>query len=506
MVVFSRKRIVYILAFVGCLLLLQSIYYTWQVIAIGAAYKAKILCSGVFISNRDPREIMGEDLESILGMIDAKVDFATRSVSASFPGVPSQHAIFREQRGCTLLAGASDAELRESGGAHPIALSLPVPQKKSTSVQTIPQLKNLPDASREKIAQALDKAFSEKDRKNPVKTRAVIVQYDGRTIAERYAPGFSASTPLSGWSLAKSAMNALVGILVYEGKLSIDRPVAIAEWSGHEDKRKIITLDHLLRMNSGLKFDETNGPFVSDVNVMLLRSRDTAAYALARPLKYDPGTHWQYSSGTTNIISRIIRDCMGGKGADYQSFPHQSLFDKIGMANAVLESDEAGNFVGSSFMYATARDWARFGQLYLQDGIWEDKRILPEGWVAYSTRPTPTATERPYGAHFWLNRRNSTDSKGYPFEKLPPDLFYASGFEGQYVVIIPSRKLVVVRLGMTKNGKAWDMEAFISDILEAIPILEAVPPDKDKSSESASWVNRLKSRIEQKIKQQIKRD
>ena len=223
-------------------------------------------------------------------------------------------------------------------------------------------------------------------------------------------------------------------------------------------------------MSGGLEFDERSGPVVSDVNRMLLRSRDTAAYALARPLRYAPGSHWEYSSGTTNIISRIIRDNVGGSVEDYHAFPRQALFDKIGMDSAVMEVDAAGTFVGSSFMYATARDWARFGLLYLHDGVWEGERILPPGWVSYSAMPSSTAPLGRYGAHFWTNGGNTTTNKTKPLEKLPPNTFYAAGYEGQYLVIIPSRKLIVVRLGMTRNIKAWDMESLVSDVLAAIAI------------------------------------
>ena len=468
MAIIFRKKIKYILAFAGCLLLLQSIYYTWQVITIGAAYKAKVLCSGVFISMRSPQDIMREDLESVLGIIDTKIDLAMKSVTTSFPCIPSQRAVFRGRLGCTLLAGASDEEVLRYGGDVGM-LALPSPARQREPIVLRGPVKVLPpEVSPDKLASALDKAFSRKTEKNPANTKAVIVVYDGRMIAERYAPGISENTALAGWSLAKSVTNALVGILVFQGKLSIDQPVPLPEWSGTGDPRKSITLDHLLRMCSGLKFDETSGPFVSDVNLMLLRSRDAAAYALAKPLKYEPGSHWQYSSGTTNIISRIIRDSMSGNIADYHAYPRKALFDKIGMTSAVMEVDAAGTFVGSSFIYATARDWARFGLLYLQDGVWNGERILPPGWVSYSTQPTPAAQSRPYGAHFWLNRSDMIPGKAKPLEKLPPDTFYASGYEGQNVVIIPSRKVVIVRLGLTRDGNAWDMESFIFDVLAAI--------------------------------------
>ena len=471
MVMISRRKILRILGIIVFALLVYVFYYCWQVVTIGTAYKAKILCSSVFISKRSPQDIMREDLAGIMSIIKADIDFKSKSVTTSFPGVPRQCAIFRNNLGCTSLAGVSDTEiLSQSGDIEGSSSS------SSSRMRTNADLKaftegNLPqEVSSGKLNEALDKAFSEKDPDNPIRTRAVVVVYHGQIIAERYAPGFSADTALPGWSMTKSIINALVGILVMQGEISIDQPVRMAEWSGAGDPRKAITLDQLLRMSSGLTFDERSGPVVSDVNRMLLRSRDTAAYALAKPLRHKPGSYWHYSSGTTNIISQIIRESMGGSIADYHSFPRKALFDKIGMDSAVMEVDAAGTFVGSSFMYATARDWARFGQLYLQDGLWNGERILPSGWVSYSATPGPTAPQGRYGAHFWTNGRHGTGER--PFKSFPADTFYASGYEGQFIIIIPSCNLVVVRLGLTKNLKALDMESFVSDVLAAVSITE----------------------------------
>lgn len=468
MAIISRKNTVRILAFAGFILLAYAFYYCWQLGAIGAAYKAKVLCSSVFISKRSPQDVMREDLEGIMSKIDAEIDFGTKSVTTSFLGVPRQRAIFRDRLGCTLLVDASDVEvLRQTGEFSVNTVNSTArprePAGFNSFAEGIP-----PESSSGKLAKALDEAFSEKHPDNPIRTRAVVVVYDNQIIAERYAPGTSADTALPGWSMTKSVTNALVGILVNQGKLSIDRPVPIAEWSAAGDPRKAITLDHLLRTISGLAFDERSGPVVSDVNRMLLRSRDTAGYALARPLEHIPGSHWQYSSGTTNIVSRIIRDSVGGSVADYHAFPRKALFDKVGMTSAIMEVDAAGTFVASSFMYASARDWARFGLLYLQDGVWEGERILPSGWVSYSRTPSPTVPLGQYGAHFWTNGGVLTASTAKPLKSLPADTFYASGYEGQYVVVIPSRKLVVVRLGLTKKIKSWDMEYFVTDVLAAI--------------------------------------
>ena len=452
----------------ACVLIAYGVYYVLQVATIGAAYKAKILCSGVFVSKRSPQNVLNEDFEGIFSRINSIIDLKRKSVTAAAPGVPPQTAIFREGLGCTLMPGTTAAEaLHNTGDGESKEPPEPAGTSSVSGVRSLsPEVRKKVSADR--LSRAIDNAFTEKDPAHPVKTRAVVVVYRGRIIAERYASGISADTPLPGWSMAKSVTNALVGILVKEGKLSLDRPVQIAEWSGDNDPRKNITLDQLLRMSSGLEFDERAGPFVSDVNRMLLRSRDASEYALAKQLRYAPGSHWQYSSGTTNIISRIIHNSFEGRTADYHAFPQKALFDKIGMTGAVMEVDASGTFVASSFMYATARDWANFGLLYLQDGVWDGERILPKGWVDYSRRPSSTAPSGKYGAHFWTNGTAEMDDRLRPFGNLPADTYYAAGYEGQNIVIVPSRNLVVVRLGMTKLGNTWDMASFIADILATI--------------------------------------
>jgi CubicO group peptidase (beta-lactamase class C family) len=321
------------------------------------------------------------------------------------------------------------------------------------------------------LVEAMDNVFSEPDPEHLRRTRAVVVVYDGRLIAERYAPGFTKDTPLIGFSMTKSVTSALVGILVGQGKLSIHEPASVPEWKEPGDPRRAITLDQLLRMSSGLKFiEEYEENPLSDTSVMLFLKPDSAAYAANMPLDAEPDEKWHYSSGTTSIISRIIRHTIGNQ-ADYFAFPRQALFNRIGMRSAIFEPDASGNLLCTSNLYASARDWARFGLLYLQDGIWEGKRILPEGWVKYTTTPTPNAPMGKYGAQFGLNRGDRENPKKRLYPRLPADLFFLEGYQGQSVVIIPSRKLVVVRLGMTHTG-GWGLESFMVDILKTVSTRE----------------------------------
>jgi len=442
---------------------------TFQLAPIAIGYKAKILCSGIFVSHREPQSILSEDLSypPELEIANVKINYEDQSVTASVYGLMKRQAVYRKGLGCTLLSGFTEDEIL----SRPADLPQHFPENPEfvpwpTGDKIIPS-EIPPNVDRQLIRQALDMAFSEPDNERLRRTRAVVIVYDGHLVAERYSPGISKDTPLIGWSMTKSVINALVGILVGQKKLSIEEPAPVPEWKEPDDLRSAITLDHLLRMSSGLKFvEEYEDNPASDVNIMLFLRHDAAAYAASMPFEVSPDEKWSYSSGTTNIISRIIRHTVGNQ-ADYAAFPREALFNRIGMRSAIMEMDASGTYVGSSFMYATARDWARFGLLYLQDGIWEGERILPEGWVEYSTTPTPRAPKGRYGAHFWLNRGDPENPEDRPFPQLPTDLFLAWGFQEQQTVILPSHKLVVVRLGMTHQG-LWGLESFVMDVLKAI--------------------------------------
>ncbi len=268
--------------------------------------------------------------------------------------------------------------------------------------------------------------------------------------------------------MTKSVIGALVGIRVRQGALDLQAPAPVPEWRSAGDPRGAITLDQLLRMSSGLEFGEATDEYDGDLVTMLCDRGDAAAYAAAKPLEHPPDSHWHYSSGTSNIVSRILRHSFEGDQAAHFRFPREALFDRIGMRSAVIEPDASGSFVGSSFMFATARDWARFGLLFLKDGVWQGERILPEGWVEYSTTPTPKAPQGRYGAHWWLNAGEPDDPGDRPWPDLPTDTFSARGFEGQEVVVIPSRELVLVRLGQSRPESSYSSNDFGAAVLAAI--------------------------------------
>jgi len=443
-------KIFFAVVFVAAAVIAVATYNLMRLASIAAAFKAKLLCSGVFVAKREPASLRNADMairdHSILRHINTRIDYSSHRITADFFGLIKRNAVFRPGLGSVLVHAAYDV---------PVGLAETYPSASHTA---------MPEEYVPAFVPALDWAFSEPDPARPRCTRAVVVMLEGVIVAERYAPGFDKDTPLLGWSMTKSVMNALTGILIKNGRLTLDAPLSVPEWRKADDRRQRITLDHLLRMTSGLRFKENYRNPLGDVTNMLFGVPDTAAYASRKPLDAEPGTKWSYSSGTTNILSRVIRQCHGP--AEYPAFPRTALFRPLGMDSAVIEQDAAGTFVGSSFMYATARDWAKFGQLYLQDGTWGGVRLLPEGWVRYTMTATPQAPDGKYGALFWL--KIPPEFQGGELNGLvPADAFHAVGHEGQLVSIIPSRKLVVVRLGLTRNPSQWHHDRFLGMVAES---------------------------------------
>jgi CubicO group peptidase (beta-lactamase class C family) len=453
-------------------------------------FVAKVVCSGVFLGGVTPDQALS-DLpdEPIAQLIRARVDTARRSVSASLPLVAKRQAVYREGLGCTLVSPAGPAALptRISSPADPAALTT-----RASSPADPTATRALPSDARAdraalwphgetvdataaaavsgidgaRLSTLIEDSFSEPDPALKRRTRAIVIVHGGRIVAERYAEGFGPASRFTGWSMTKSVTNALVGILAGRNALDIDADRLRPEWRSPGDPRAAITLHDLLTMSSGLAFDESYAP-TGAVPRMLFDSHDAAATAAASPLAHEPGTIWSYSSGTSNIVSARVRDAFATDD-EYLAFPRHALFDRIGMTSAVIEPDPSGTFVGSSFMYATARDWARFGLLFLRDGIWDGERILPAGWVRYSVTPAPAAPEGQYGAHWWLNAGERADTARRTWPDLPRDIYYASGFDGQFVVVVPSHDLVVVRLGVTPDGRAWRLGTFLRGVLDIV--------------------------------------
>jgi CubicO group peptidase (beta-lactamase class C family) len=454
-----RGRIGVVLAIAAIAALGYGGYYLWQLAAIATGHAAKTLCSGVFVSGLDPQTVvtaeLSPELHPAFRFVETRLDRAGQAARAALLGLREREARYRAGLGCALT--------------YPDA---PVPGQAPASVRpAAPATGEWPDGERVTAEPgpawraALDRAFAEPDGTPARRTRAVVIVHRGHIVAERYAAGVTSHTPLLGWSMTKSVMNALVGVLVQQGRLALDEPAPVPEWQAPGDARARITVGQLLHMSSGLAFEERYRSPLGDVTRMLLATPNMAAFVALKPLQFEPGAHYAYASGTTNLLARVLRETLGE--ARYPDFPRRALFAPLGMRSAVLETDASGTFVGSSYMYASARDWARFGLLYLHDGVWNGKRLLPAGWVAYSRTPAPADPQARFGAHFWVKLPKEYAGPD-PARTLPADSFHAVGHEGQFVTVIPAHDLVIVRLGLTRVAGAWDHTDFVERVLAAL--------------------------------------
>jgi len=289
-------------------------------------------------------------------------------------------------------------------------------------------------------------------------TRAVVVVHRGQLVAEAYGEGVDAGSTLPSWSMAKSILHAAVGILVGRGDLDLAQPAGFTEWSAPDDLRHEITLDHLLHMRSGLDWleDYVDGERSNVIEMLFGSGRpDMAAYAAAQPLGAPAGSRYYYSSGTSNLISAVTRRVVTGDATAYEAFLRSSLLDPLGMTSATPKFDATGTWIASSYCFATARDFARFGLLYLRDGVWADEPLLPPGWVDHARTPQADVDDEGwgYGAHWWM---------------LPgrhDGLFFASGHQGQYLMVVPALDLVVVRSGISVSAQRDAIVAFLTDVI-----------------------------------------
>ena len=417
--------------------------YLNTLMPIITGYAAKNLASAVFVSGRAQEDVEPLDLHfSFIKFNKNKVDFEKKTVTSRFLWYKST-AAYREGYGVTLLRGKGRKEFLN--GTYPLpADSYP------------DYLEDGDGELRERLLAVSDALFDyHMYNGHPF---AFVVLHEGKVIAERYDKGIDASTQLLSWSMGKSFTNALVGIMAGDGLVDINAPMDIPEWQN--DGRRAITLNDLLQMQSGLEWNENYGNR-SDVNLMLHREADMGFYALSKPLQYEPGTHWYYSSGSTNIVMRYLRGKFDSDKA-FLNYMRERLFAPLAIANPHFEPDMSGTPVGSSYLYVTARDYARFGQMFLDHGCVGEQRILPEGWVEYTDTPA-SASEGRYGAFFWLNR-----CKVCP--DVPEDMFSCNGHDGQQIYIIPSKDLVVVILGYSpKPDRVMDFNKLLSDVISCLP-------------------------------------
>jgi len=449
---------------------------------LGTAVAAQVACASIFVSGRAEPDVLRDDVHSLAPFMSAvtlSVDREHHVVVAAAPGATTRTALYRPAVGCTLLSGKTSVAVLEKqvAGLQPMK-ARPDDGVRLTSGATL----RAAAIDRAALDAAVQRAFDEQNKGGYPDTRAIVVVQHGVILAERYAPGFDHGTRLLGWSATKSIDAALIGVLVADGVLRLDDPAPVPAWQGAGDPRAAITLRQLMNMASGLAFKEdydTN----SDALKMLFGASDMGAYAASLPLQDAPGKKWSYSSGTTNILSGIVFRATGGTLDGVTRFARERLFEPAGMYSALIEPDEAGVLVGSSYGYATARDWARFGQLFLDHGAAGGKQLVSRDWVDFVRTPTAAAPRPLYGGQFWLNAGDESGARKRMFVGLPTDTFMALGHNEQIVAVIPSLDAVVVRLGWTPEGMDFDSNKYIGAIaatLEQGPAAKgvAVTPSK----------------------------
>jgi CubicO group peptidase (beta-lactamase class C family) len=424
-----------------------SLLYINSLLPIATGYAAKYLCSAIFISNRQQAEVEALDLDfSIIQFVRNEVNYSDKSVTSHLLWGKSR-AIFRNNLGSILVIDNDETKIRNQQYERNIkdintdTLAWPMGNKIATNTNSDTALNTIAN-------QLINK------QKYGGNVFAFIIANKNDLIIERYSPHIQKDTRLISWSMAKSFTNALVGIMVKENKINICKPTDLAQWQN--DNRKNITINDLMHMQSGLQWNEEYGNR-SDVTLMLNCQKNFAEYAIDQPLKYQAGTHWYYSSGTTNIVNFLLRKKFANN-QEYFEYSNNQLFKKIGIQNAIFEVDATGTQVGSSYIYATARDYARFGLLYLQNGKFNGQQILPENWVSYTTTPA-SDSKNSYGAFFWLN-------KNHYYPAAPEDMYSCNGHDGQRIFIIPSKEMVIVVLGYSPKAKnGIDFNLLLHDIL-----------------------------------------
>ncbi|MGL2962587.1 serine hydrolase domain-containing protein [Flavobacterium sp. RSB2_4_14] len=436
----------------GVLLLILLVYLRLAIypqLDLISGFSAKSVASGHFIDGRSLEIIQKNDND-----ID-KIDWATNTiddsgkfVTSNVHGLKDRKAIYREGLGVTLINNDFDTtKPYEFPKRNFIKTDLPFPYGDKEQNDTV--FANIDYA---KLNAAVANAFDKKGEKNK-RTRSVIVIYKDKIIAEKYANGIDKNSKILGWSMTKSITATYFGILQKQGKIDIMKPAPIDEWQN--DERKKITINDLLHMNSGLEWEEKYDK-ICDATKMLFIEEDMTKSQINKPFVGKPNNSWNYSSGTTNLLSGILRKQFKTH-QEYLDFWYNSLFDKIGMNSALVEVDMAGNFVGSSYGWATTRDWGKFGLLYLHKGNWNGEQIFDESWAKYVATPTNTSNGK-YGGQFWLNA-------GGRFPNAPKDMYYASGYQGQMVVIFPSHDLVIVRMGLSEE---FDFNGLLSGVVGSI--------------------------------------
>lgn len=437
---------------------------------------AKTMCSAVFITGLDP-DVAAESVGYFTGPYEQRhkvgkpvVDRARKEVRIAMPNGVTVVARHFGSQGCiTLPPGGADVFFK------PVAVKPKLPDPARTPwpmgdvLPTVPLPSTIDEA---KVKQAVDAAFEPAD----ALTSAFVVTHRGRLIAERYMPGITHTTPLESWSMGKSVTATMMGVLIQQGAYRLDQPAPIPEWQKPGDPRRSIRIQDILHMSSGIRIKapgdpdfDPNGTYPDHLYLYTGRV-NSFTYAATRPPQWPPNTVGRYRNTDPVLTNYLVRLAVEKRGEEYLSFPQRNLFDRIGIRSMVMETDPYGNFLTQGYELMSGRDWARLGNLYLQDGVWDGERILPEGFVGFVSTVAPAwaADKRPiYGGFFWINGEGT-----FP---VPKEAYYMSGAGGQTVLIIPSHDLVVVRIGHYKGQRAGG-DAFrkaLALLMEAVPAKRA---------------------------------
>ena len=448
-----------------------------RAIRVATGHVAHNVCSKTFVSGLDPQAVFEEvsdraGIRRLRHVLSFDLDRTARTVDASTLGLFRSRATFHDGLGC----------VEKHGPKEPYLLKNDIEALKAKTPALLPEIAGpaVVEPADPALKAALDHAFEEPAAPPFRRTKAVVVVHDGKVIAERYAAGVGVETPLLGFSMTKSVVNALIGILTQQGLVTPSMPAPIPEWRGADDPRREIEVEHLMRMTTGLDLDEANSGF--DRSSQMYLQDDSAAYAVNARMIAPLGERWHYSSPTTQILARIVRDAVGGPEQTL-AFAWRELFNPLGMRNVTLEFDGVGTLRGSTYMLASARDWAKFGLLYLNDGVVGDKRILHEDWVDFCAAAT---LDTDYAAGFWTNRSEHPSAKGRVRLGIPRDAFFASGDLGQRIVIMPSQRMVVVRLGdsVDPTGDIRGLARLVKEVIAASHGTSLRDGQKDQTSDA----------------------
>jgi len=448
------KRLLWILLIA---LILVATWFAWPRLPIITAFAAKGMCSSVFLADKSPDRVLAEDLSFFpISLARCTIDYTEKSVTARVLGLARRKAVFREGLGAVIVLEKPEEKLMAE------SFKIPDPGYSQDTISW-PLGDVLPDSRPEgvdytKLNAVLEEAIDKPGAEPSKKTLGVAVVYKNALIGENYLKGYDAWTKFHGWSMTKTVTGAMAGALVQEGRLDISAPTGIPQWEG--DDRKNITVENILHMSSGLEWVE-NYFTISEATIMLMQSDDMFASVVNCPLEHDPGSYWNYSSGDANLLSGILRQAIGDR-QEYLGYAYSRVFHRIGMLNTVVETDASGLFVASSFSYGSTRDWARFGMLFLNNGIFEGDTVLHPEWVTYMKTEAP-ASNGQYAGTFWLKESNPENA----LVDVPEDIFFADGFLGQRVYVIPSRQLVVVRMGYSLSN--FSVNDFLRDIIATLP-------------------------------------